>query len=75
MLAAHPLVGGRIDNDLRELVMSFGKSGYVALYRFVPHLDMVRVLAIRHQRELDYPQVGATHETRQARAFLKDALP
>jgi toxin ParE1/3/4 len=36
-------------------VISFGKSGYVALYRFVPHLDAVRVLAIRHQRELDYP--------------------
>jgi hypothetical protein len=31
------------------------KTGYVALYRFVPERDLVRVLAIRHQRELDYP--------------------
>ena len=54
-LATHPLIGRRIHGELRELVISFGKSGYVALYRFVPHLDSVRVLAIRHQRELDYP--------------------
>jgi hypothetical protein len=37
-------------------VISFGRSGYVALYRFIPHLDVVSVLAIRHQRELDYPE-------------------
>jgi len=54
-LAAHPLIGRRIEREVRELVISFGKSGYVALYRFLPHLDVVRVLAIRHQRELDYP--------------------
>jgi hypothetical protein len=41
---------------MRELVISFGKSGYVALYRFIAHLGVVRVLAIRHQRELDYPE-------------------
>ena len=55
-LAAHPLIGRRIHGEIRELVISFGKSGYVALYRFLPHLDLVRVLAIRHQRELDYPE-------------------
>lgn len=55
-LAAHPLIGRRIEREVRELVISFGKSGYVALYRFLPHLDVVRVLAIRHQRELDYPE-------------------
>ena len=55
-LGAHPLIGRRIHGEIRELVISFGKSGYVALYRFVPHLDLVRVLAIRHQRELDYPE-------------------
>jgi plasmid stabilization system protein ParE len=54
-LAAHPLIGRRVERELRELVISLGKSGYVALYRFVPHLEVVRVLAIRHQRELDYP--------------------
>jgi len=55
-VAAHPLIGRRIEREVRELVISFGKSGYVALYRFLPHLDVVRVLAIRHQRELDYPE-------------------
>lgn len=55
MLADHPLVGRPVAGELRELVISFGKTGYLALYRFLPHLDDVRVLAIRHQRELDYP--------------------
>lgn len=55
-LTGHPLIGRRIESEIRELVISFGKSGYVALYRFLPHLDVVRVLAIRHQRELDYPE-------------------
>ena len=55
-LAVHPLIGRRVESDIRQLVISFGKSGYVALYRFLPHLDVVRVLAIRHQRELDYPE-------------------
>ena len=53
-LSAHPLIGRPRENNLRELVISFGKKGYVALYRFVPHLEEIRVLAIRHQRELDY---------------------
>lgn len=55
-LATHPLIGRRIHGEIRELVISFGKSGYIALYGFLPHLDVVRVLAIRHQRELDYPE-------------------
>lgn len=40
--------------DLRELVISYGRTGYVALYRFLPLRDEVRVLAIRHQREIGY---------------------
>lgn len=55
MLARHPLIGRRIEGELRELVISFGKTGYVALYRFLPAQDQVRILAVRHQRELDYP--------------------
>jgi hypothetical protein len=35
-------------------VISFGATGFVALYRFVPLGQEVRVLAIRHQRELGY---------------------
>lgn len=53
-LAAHPLVGRRIEDDLRELVISFGATGYIALYRFVVQRDEVRVLALRHQREIGY---------------------
>lgn len=55
MLADHPLVGRRVTRELRELVISFGHTGYVALYRFAAHHAEVRALGIRHQRELDYP--------------------
>ncbi len=51
-LAAHPLVGRRVEGDLRELVISYGQTGYVALYRFLVSQTVVRILAIRHQREL-----------------------
>ena len=53
-LAEHPLVGRRVEGDLRELVISFGATGYIALYRFVVQRDEVRVLALRHQREIGY---------------------
>lgn len=56
MLARHPLIGRVVKKgELRELVISFGRTGYIALYRFLPLADEVRILAIRHQRELDYP--------------------
>ena len=54
-LSNHPLIGRCVEGDMRELVISYGKTGYVALYRFLPVQDQVRILAIRHQRELDYP--------------------
>lgn len=40
--------------DLRELVIAFGDSGYVALYRHEPTDDAVYVLAFRHQKETGY---------------------
>ena len=55
MLGAHPMIGRIVAKDLRELVISFGKTGYVALYRFHRARDEVRVLALVSQRELDYP--------------------
>jgi plasmid stabilization system protein ParE len=58
MLAQHPYAGRRPEHagrDIRELVISFGKTGYVALYRYLPVRNEVRVLALRHQRELDFP--------------------
>jgi len=39
---------------LRELLIAFGDSGYVALYRYEPTKDSVYVLAFRHQREVGY---------------------
>jgi len=55
MLARHPYAGRRVEREVRELVISYGNSGYVALYRFLPIKDEVRILALRHQRELGYP--------------------
>jgi plasmid stabilization system protein ParE len=53
-LAAHPMVGRRLEGQLRELIISYGQTGYVAMYRFVVSRDEVRILAIRHQREMGY---------------------
>lgn len=51
-----PLIGRPVEDrsDLRELVIDFGTSGYLAMYRFEPELDAVTILAIKHQREDDY---------------------
>ena len=54
ILADHPLIGRRVRDELRELVILRGASGYLALYRFDPARDIVRVLRIRHQREAGY---------------------
>ncbi len=51
LLRRHPLVGRR-RGRLRELVVSRGSSGYVAAYTFDPTRDVVKVLRIRHQREV-----------------------
>jgi plasmid stabilization system protein ParE len=53
-LAVHPLIGRRVHADLRELVISYGQTGYIALYRFVVPRDEVRVLTIRRQREIGF---------------------
>jgi hypothetical protein len=39
---------------LRELLIPFGDSGYVTLYRFMPAEDTVVLLAFRHQKEAGY---------------------
>jgi plasmid stabilization system protein ParE len=40
--------------ELRELVIRFGDSGYVALYRHDLDADTVYVLAFRHQKEAGF---------------------
>lgn len=42
------------DPTFRELVIAFGDSGYVALYRYEPTLDAVYIVAFRHQKEAGY---------------------
>lgn len=41
-------------SELRELVIAFGVSGYIALYRHEPAADAVYVLAFQPQKEADY---------------------
>jgi plasmid stabilization system protein ParE len=50
VLQRHPLIGRPV-GALRDLVISKGRTGYVALYRYLPEQDRVDILAIRHQRE------------------------
>jgi plasmid stabilization system protein ParE len=54
ILARHPQIGRPVEDGLRELVISRGRSGYVALYAFEANFDACLVLAIRHQREAGY---------------------
>lgn len=54
VLSTHPRVGRPAAHGLRELVLSVGKAGYVALYRFKEASDSVLVLRVRHQREAGY---------------------
>jgi plasmid stabilization system protein ParE len=51
ILREHPLIGRPVEHGLRELLVSRGRTGYVALYRFRVDIDTVIVLAIQHQRE------------------------
>lgn len=52
VLTEHPLMGRPVGHGLRELVISRGRSGYLALFRSIA--DIALVHALRHQRESDY---------------------
>lgn len=54
LLADHPLLGRVAEDGRRELVLSRGRYGYVAKYRWLPTDDVVLVLAVRHQLEAGY---------------------
>ena len=56
VLERHPLIGRPVEDGLRELVISRGRSGYVALYEYREAEDLVVVLAVRHQREAGFPE-------------------
>jgi toxin ParE1/3/4 len=55
ILAHSPLIGRKVKDGKRELVIGRASRGCVALYRFVPQIDSVFVLALRSQRELGFP--------------------
>ena len=54
ILSNHPLIGRPVESELRELIISRGKSAYLALYSYEERHDTVLVLAIRHGREAGY---------------------
>jgi plasmid stabilization system protein ParE len=54
LLADHPLLGREAEEGRRELILSRGRYGYIAKYRWLPAEDVVLVLAVRHQREAGY---------------------
>jgi plasmid stabilization system protein ParE len=54
LLADHPLLGRSAEEGRRELILSRGRYGYIAKYRWLPAEDIVLILAVRHQLEVGY---------------------
>jgi toxin ParE1/3/4 len=54
VLSTSPFVGRAVRGGKRELVIGQGVRGYLALYRNVPELDTVFILAVQSQREAGY---------------------
>lgn len=54
ILEEHPRIGRPVSGEIRELVISFGKAGYIALYQYEEVDHLVRILAVRHPREAGY---------------------
>ena len=54
VLEHSPLIGRPAAAGKRELVIGKRSHGYLALYRYVPEIDIVFVLGIRSQREAGF---------------------
>ncbi len=55
LLKNHPEIGRLTDDkNLRELVISRGRTGYIALYEFDELRELVIILRVKHQREENY---------------------
>ena len=60
VLRTYLSIGRPVDEVLRELVISRGSTGYLALYEYDSRTDQVVILGLRHQREAGYLERGAT---------------
>ncbi len=56
ILERHPFIGRPSTDPLRELIISHGHSGYIALYLFDSAKDRILVKAVRHQREAGFDE-------------------
>jgi plasmid stabilization system protein ParE len=56
LLADHPLLGRQAEDGRRELILSRGRFGYVAKYRWVPAEDVILILPVRHQLEAGHKE-------------------
>jgi plasmid stabilization system protein ParE len=57
-LREHPEIGRPVEDEpgLRELIIVFGSSAYLALYQFERGDELLVILTVRHQLELQYPE-------------------
>ena len=54
ILGHGPLIRRHSKDGKRELVIGRGSRGYIGLYRYVPDIDVVFVLAFRSQRDAGF---------------------
>jgi plasmid stabilization system protein ParE len=54
LLVDHPLLGRSAEQGRRELILSRGRYGYIAKYRWLPAEHIILILAVRHQLEAGY---------------------
>ncbi len=54
LLADHPHLGRAAEEGRRELILSRGRYGYIAKYRWLPAQDVILILTVRHQLEAGY---------------------
>lgn len=59
VLTHSPLIGRTVRGGLRELVIGQDARGYVALYRFIPGIDTVFMLAVRSHPRRSPPATAA----------------
>ena len=57
VLEHNPLIGRPVQAGMKELIIGRESRGYVALYRYIPEIDTIFVLAIRGQREAGYQRL------------------